>query len=237
MFAAESARALLVVVARIDAVNARQLLDDGVLFVDVLPEAIFVQEHLPGAISLPLATLTPEAADRAAADGLRSGEPFVVYCFDQHCDLSARACRRFEQLGFTKVHDLIGGRAAWTVLGYPTEGQVGDRRRVSAHVLDAPRVHIDATVSDVRAAQTDHRPVAVVDDAGVLLGAVQETAEGLPATTAVADIMAPAPGTVRVDQRVDDVLAQLRKDHLQHAYVTNAEGKLVGLVVPDEVHV
>ena len=64
---------------RIDAVGATQLLADGVQFVDVLPASIFVQEHLPGALSLPLETLTStsvEAFDRS--------KPVVVYCFDQH---------------------------------------------------------------------------------------------------------------------------------------------------------
>ncbi len=64
---------------RIDALGATQLLDQGAQFVDVLPASIFVQEHLPGAVSVPLETLTS-----ASVDVLDRSKPVVVYCFDQH---------------------------------------------------------------------------------------------------------------------------------------------------------
>lgn len=64
---------------RIDAAGAAQLVDQGAQFVDVLPASIFVQEHLPGAVSLPLETLTS-----ASVDVLDRSKPVVVYCFDQH---------------------------------------------------------------------------------------------------------------------------------------------------------
>ena len=118
---------------RIDALVAQRILGRGAQLVDVLPASIFVQEHLPGARSIPLETM-----NAAAVADVRRDESVVVYCFDQHRDLSARAACRLEQLGFTGVSDVIGGRAAWTVLGLPTEGQIGDRRRVSAFVLPAP---------------------------------------------------------------------------------------------------
>lgn len=63
---------------RIDALGATQLLDQGAQFVDVLPASIFVQEHLPGAVSVPLETLTS-----ASVDVLDRSKPVVVYCFDQ----------------------------------------------------------------------------------------------------------------------------------------------------------
>jgi rhodanese-related sulfurtransferase len=63
----------------IDAPTANRLRSSAQL-VDVLPESIFAQEHLPGAISLPLATLTRERATSA----LDPAEAVIVYCFDQH---------------------------------------------------------------------------------------------------------------------------------------------------------
>jgi rhodanese-related sulfurtransferase len=65
---------------RIDAVQAHSLVQRGVQLVDVLPRSIFDQEHLPGAISLPLETLDRDAA----AAALDPRETTVVYCFDQH---------------------------------------------------------------------------------------------------------------------------------------------------------
>ena len=66
-------------VARVDAKEAQRLMADGVQFVDVLPADVFVQEHLPGASNLPLATFEP-----AQLDSVDRADPLVVYCFDQH---------------------------------------------------------------------------------------------------------------------------------------------------------
>lgn len=54
-----------------------QLLVDGALLIEVLPEGEFNDEHLPDAINLPLKKLTLESVahiDRAS--------PIVVYCWD-----------------------------------------------------------------------------------------------------------------------------------------------------------
>lgn len=55
----------------------RELLKQGAQLVDVLPEAEYEQEHLPGAINIPLKQMTEEAVsvlDRSRA--------VVVYCWD-----------------------------------------------------------------------------------------------------------------------------------------------------------
>ena len=54
-----------------------QLLADGALLIEVLPEDEYNDEHLPDAINRPLKTLTMESVahlDRAS--------PIVVYCWD-----------------------------------------------------------------------------------------------------------------------------------------------------------
>lgn len=135
------------------------------------------------------------------------------------------------------MYDLIGGRAAWTVLGLPTEGQIGDRRRVSQYVLPAPSVGIDSTIGDVVRLDRGDVPTAVLGEGGVLLGVVQPTALGLPADTPVEAVMITAPGTIRPDLRVEEALRQLHDDGLDHVYVTTASGVLIGLVVRDDVHV
>jgi len=65
---------------RIDVADAIGRVADGAQLVDVLPAAIFREEHLPAAVNVPLATLDRDAA-YAALDTTR---PIVVYCFDQH---------------------------------------------------------------------------------------------------------------------------------------------------------
>src|SRR5688572_10789286 len=96
---------------RIDVDAAAALIESGALVIDVLPESVYRRSHLPGAVNHPLETMTEESVA-----GLNRHADLVVYCFDQRCDLSARATARLDQMGFTNVHDLIGGRAAWTVL-------------------------------------------------------------------------------------------------------------------------
>jgi Mg/Co/Ni transporter MgtE len=140
-------------------------------------------------------------------------------------------------MGFRQVHDLIGGRAAWTALGLPTEGEIGDRRRISHYVVDAPTVRVDATVGAARELGPQRFPIAVVDEGGVLLGAVDPAAAALPADTPLEQTMVPAPGTIRPELRVDEVVEQLRADRLDHVFVTAVDGVLIGMVVTAELHV
>jgi rhodanese-related sulfurtransferase len=53
------------------------LVNDGAQLVEVLPEDEYIEEHLPGAINLPLKQLTRETA--AELDDTR---PVIVYCWD-----------------------------------------------------------------------------------------------------------------------------------------------------------
>jgi rhodanese-related sulfurtransferase len=213
---------------RIDVDEARRLIRDGALVVDVLPEPTYETAHLPGAINIPLSVL-----DEQAVSGMDRDGPIVVYCFDQRCDLSARASSRFDQLGFTAVHDLIGGRAAWTVLGLPLEGEVADRWSVWRYLHDPPKVPVTAVVADARAAATSV-PVAVLDDAGVLLGSLDEAALGLPDDTPVERAMVRAPGTIRPDVPLDQAIEQLTDDGLAFSYVSTARGELLGVLRRDD---
>jgi rhodanese-related sulfurtransferase len=66
-------------IVRVDALEAERLIAGGITVVDVLPATTFQQEHLPGALNVPLETFEPShvaSLDKAAA--------LLVYCFDQH---------------------------------------------------------------------------------------------------------------------------------------------------------
>jgi rhodanese-related sulfurtransferase len=69
-------------VQRVDALQTRDLLAEGARLVDVLPASVYAQEHLPGAISLPMDALDASAAATALGDD--RDQPVVVVCFDQH---------------------------------------------------------------------------------------------------------------------------------------------------------
>jgi hypothetical protein len=135
------------------------------------------------------------------------------------------------------VHDLIGGRAAWTAQGLPTEGSVGDRDRIGHHVSAIATIPLDATVGDARADGDGRWPIPVTSPGGVLLGTVDPAALALPADTPVERLMVPAPSTIRPELRVSEVIARLRDDGLDHVFVTAVDGTLRGLIVTEELHV
>ena len=57
--------------------EVRQLMSAGAQLVEVLPRAEYEEQHLPGAIGLPLKEL-----DADTASGLDRGRPVIVYCWD-----------------------------------------------------------------------------------------------------------------------------------------------------------
>lgn len=61
----------------IDRDEVQRLLDHDAQLVEVLPEADFEDEHLPGAINIPLKSLDAETARR-----LDRERPVIVYCND-----------------------------------------------------------------------------------------------------------------------------------------------------------
>ena len=61
----------------VDLADVRRLLDEGAQLVEVLPEPEYAEEHLPGAINLPLKQL-----DRTSAEQLDRSRPVIVYCWD-----------------------------------------------------------------------------------------------------------------------------------------------------------
>ena len=135
------------------------------------------------------------------------------------------------------MHDLVGGRAAWTVLGLPTQGQVGDRRRVGPLSLPVTSVSISSTIADVQALGPIRHAIAVLSPENVLLGALDSLSVGLHPTTPVHEVMVAAPGTIRPDVRIDDALRQLTQNGLAYTFVTTARGVIVGIIDVTQTHV
>jgi rhodanese-related sulfurtransferase len=63
--------------SRIEIDELRELLDAGAQLVEVLPQEEYDEEHLPGAVNIPLKTLDAETTTK-----LDKGKPVVVYCWD-----------------------------------------------------------------------------------------------------------------------------------------------------------
>lgn len=61
----------------IDLAGVKRLLDQDAQLVEALPAAEYAEEHLPGAINIPLRSL-----DATSAEQLDRAKPVVVYCYD-----------------------------------------------------------------------------------------------------------------------------------------------------------
>lgn len=56
--------------------RVQELIDEGAQIVDVLPPQEYEEEHLPGALGIPLKKLVEEAPK------LDKDQPVIVYCWD-----------------------------------------------------------------------------------------------------------------------------------------------------------
>jgi rhodanese-related sulfurtransferase len=63
--------------ATINREEVQRLLAEGTQLIEVLPSKDYEEEHLPGAINIPLATL-----DRQTTATLLPHYPVIVYCHD-----------------------------------------------------------------------------------------------------------------------------------------------------------
>ncbi len=61
----------------IDRSRVREMLQAGAQLVEVLPRQEYDEEHLPGAISIPLREL-----GRPTTSQLDKSRPIIVYCYD-----------------------------------------------------------------------------------------------------------------------------------------------------------
>jgi phage shock protein E len=61
----------------IDRHEVQRLLEDGAQLVEVLPPEEYEEEHLPGAINIPLRRIDEEGLKRLDPD-----RPVIVYCWD-----------------------------------------------------------------------------------------------------------------------------------------------------------
>lgn len=102
----------------IDRETLKQMIDRGESFhlVETLMPREYEKWHLPGAINIHFNKIGKEARERFAED-----DTIVVYCHDEECRASPIAAEKLEKMGYEKVYDFEGGKAAWEEAGYPKE--------------------------------------------------------------------------------------------------------------------
>ena len=102
----------------VDAAQAMELFNKGVLFVDVRKDSDWEAGRIAGAEHLELKKVFSEAtlSEIAAKD-----QEIVIYCNGPKCMRSSDACAKAVSWGFTNVHYFRGGIPEWIAADYPTE--------------------------------------------------------------------------------------------------------------------
>jgi rhodanese-related sulfurtransferase/CBS domain-containing protein len=213
------------VVKQVTTHEVQQLLEAGAQLVDVLPAETFVEEHLPGALNLPMADIA------SAPDVLDSAKAVIVYCYDHQCDLSSRAAARLASMNFSEVYDYVDSKVAWLAEGLPSAGLVDDSRRAISRLhTDVPSVGPGTRLGELPDAADDWEVVAVTDEHNVVLGLLRREADDLAPDTPVAAVMQAAPPTVRPSIPLRELAETMDKNGEAFLLVTKLDGQLMGLV-------
>jgi rhodanese-related sulfurtransferase len=208
------------------------LVASGAQLVEVLPRDEYDEEHLPGAIHLPLKQLDAETA--AVLDRAR---PVIVYCWDALCDMSPRAAWLLERFGFVDVYDYALSKVDWMAAGLPTVRADTSARRVIDVIERRPptcapdvRVGDAAEVADAAGRQS----VVVINDARVVLGRAGARELRGPAGASVESVMRPGPATVRAHEPLDPLVERMTERDVSEMIVSSPEGLLLGVYYMDQ---
>jgi ABC-type phosphate/phosphonate transport system substrate-binding protein/rhodanese-related sulfurtransferase len=116
-------------VTLVDAVEAKQLVDRGVMVVDVRDEHEYKKAHIQGAVHARYKVGSPNVAnfdaklDEFDTDKLPKDKstPMIMYCNGVACWHSYKSCSVAKSLGYSKVYWLRGGLPAWREHGYEVD--------------------------------------------------------------------------------------------------------------------
>jgi rhodanese-related sulfurtransferase len=211
----------------IDRSRLQELVDAGAQLVEVLPRDEYEDEHLPGAINIPLKEL-----DRETAQQLERSRAVIVYCYDFQCDMSPRAAWRLETLGFSEVYDYEAGKADWGSFGLPLEGRADANTRVANLArADAPTCRLDELVAEVaQRVPNDWQICAVTNNENIVLGLLGRRALRSGEDARAEDAMTAGPSTIRPSARLDAITKRMHDQSLTRLIVSRSDGVVVGVL-------
>lgn len=100
--------------------EVRASIEQGdVTVIDVLAPKSYREQHLPGALNIPVSEARFEEHLREAVPDKHA--PVVFYCSGPDCNASPEASERAEAAGYTDVREFRGGLDAWAQAGYAFE--------------------------------------------------------------------------------------------------------------------
>lgn len=208
----------------IDRHQVQRLVETGAQLVEVLPRHEYDDEHLPGALHLPL-----QHVDRRAAEALDTARPVIVYCWDALCDLSPRAAWRLERLGLKPVYEYEASKVDWMAAGLPTvRADTSERRALDVADREPPTCRPDDRVGAIAGSQA--RSLVVTNDHRIVLGRVRPRRIDAADATPVEEVMEPAPTTVRAHEPLVPLLERMARRAVAEVIVTTPQGELLGVV-------
>ena len=102
-----------------DIPTAKELYDNGALFVDARPDEEYKKGHIKGAASLPVQQFQTRINE--FKNNFPSDITIVTYCSGRECDDSHMLADYLLDKGFTDIRVFIDGYPAWKKEGYPIE--------------------------------------------------------------------------------------------------------------------
>jgi rhodanese-related sulfurtransferase len=93
--------------------------NEGFKLVDVLSKESYGNEHIKGALSVPL-----DDIEEKAAGLLNREDKIVVYCASFDCQASTKAAEKLLSMGFKNTVDYKGGLMDYKEAGLPLEGKL-----------------------------------------------------------------------------------------------------------------
>lgn len=102
----------------VDTTKAKQLFDQGVLFVDVRRDSDWENGRVPDAVHLELKKVFSK---ESLSEEAGVHEPIVIYCNGEKCLRSSKATTLAIEWGFKKIYFFRNGFPAWNQASFPVE--------------------------------------------------------------------------------------------------------------------
>jgi rhodanese-related sulfurtransferase len=103
--------------------TAKELFDEGALFVDGRIPAEYQQGHIKGAMNIDYKIFkdkTKEEKQEIMKD-IKKEQVIVSYCSSDSCEISIDNAYEMAKAGYDDIKIYLGGYKEWNKLGYPTD--------------------------------------------------------------------------------------------------------------------
>lgn len=102
----------------IDAIKAKQLFDQGALFVDVRRTSDWDSGRIPDALHLELKKVF---SSESLSEEAKKDDPIILYCNGEKCLRSSKATVLAVEWGFKNIYFFRDGFPSWKMASFPVE--------------------------------------------------------------------------------------------------------------------